>query len=94
MVAKRKAPRKKVTTKLPGGHQKRLLVGNDRADAEAKAGLRMHPIDEQEHQDADGRTLIAAIVQHLIKTIWQKLFESDAEIKRRGDLDPPDLEEA
>ena len=59
-----------------------MLVGNDRADQQGKGGLQHHPTNWTEHEDADDRTFIAALVQHLTKSIWQKLFESDMEIKR------------
>ena len=64
-----------------GGPEERMLVGNHWADREAKKGMQSHNIDWQEYQEADDRTFLACMSQHLIRTVWEDLFTLDMRLK-------------
>ena len=70
-----------------------MILGNQSADSEAKAGMSAHYIDWEEYKHADDRTYIAMIVQLLIKDVWEKHFATDMEAKLGPELDRDDLEE-
>ena len=77
-----------------GGIEQRHLVGNFWADALAKEGLRDHPIDHEEHAQADYRAFIACMMQSWIKAVWTEYFASDEKIRGIEDFPTDDREES
>ena len=76
-----------------GGHKRSMILGNQAADNEAKAGMSAHPIDWEEYRHADDKIFLATITQTLIKDVWERHFTSDMEAKCGPELTRGNLEE-
>ena len=59
-----------------------MLIGNHWADHEAKNGMQFHDINWQEYAEADDRTMVACVAQHLIKRWWEESFAKDMRQKQ------------
>ena len=70
-----------VENEANGGHKRSMILGNAHADREAKMAMDAHAIHGDEYADAEDTVYLAALIQHMIMTIWERLFTEEAQVK-------------
>ena len=88
LIPSQKGLAQAVENEANGGHRMSMILGNAHADREAKAAMVAHAINWDEYADADDRVYLAALIQHMIMTIWERLFIEETQVKDECGLDP------